>query len=284
MKYIENTIVELKVARIGDIGAFLDAQTGSTADDILLHPDQQTEVVQVGDVIRVFLYHDPKGRLTASMRLPRIQVGQIAYVTVINKTRFGAFVDLGTERGIFMPFAEMKGNLQVGEQVWIKLYEDKSGRLAVTMNVSEEMNALAKPAQGIQRGDQVTVAIYDIIDAGALGITPKKNIVFIHKIEWDHRLRVGEKLTARVTYVREDGRLNASLRQTKEVAITEDAKRILAYLESKGGQMAYNDASTPAVIRQQFGLTKAAFKRALGHLMKENLIRQTDSGTELVER
>lgn len=284
MKYTENTIAELKVARIGEVGAFLDAETGSTSDDILLHPDQQTEAVQVGDVVRVFLYHDPKGRLTASMRLPRIQVGQIAYVAVINKTRFGAFVDVGTERGIFMPFAEMKGNLQVGEHVWVKLYEDKSGRLAVTMNVSEEMNALAKPATELQRGDSVTVAIYDIIDAGALGITPKRNIVFIHKIEWDHRLRVGEKLTARVTYLREDGRVNASLRRQKEFAIEEDAKNILAYLETKGGKMAYNDASTPPVIRQQFGLTKAAFKRALGHLMKENLVRQTESGTELIER
>ena len=88
------------------MGAFLDGGTGNTNDDILLHINQQTEEVHIGDSVTVFLYHDPSGRLTASMRLPKIKIGQIGYAPVINTTRFGAFVDVGTERGIFMPFAK----------------------------------------------------------------------------------------------------------------------------------------------------------------------------------
>ena len=127
------TVAELKVVRTSDIGAFLDAGTGNTSDDILLHKAQQTAEVSIGEVVKVFLYLDPKKRLTASMRVPKMRVGQIARLKIINVTTDGAFVDVGAERGIFMPFAEMRGRPKVGEIVWAKLYNDKSGRLAVSM-------------------------------------------------------------------------------------------------------------------------------------------------------
>lgn len=110
----ENSIATLEVLRQSDMGVFLNGGTGNTNDDILLHKNQQTGDVKVGDKVTVFLYHDPSGRLTASMRLPKIKVGQIGYAPIINTTRFGAFVDVGTERGIFMPFAEMKGRPKEG--------------------------------------------------------------------------------------------------------------------------------------------------------------------------
>ena len=116
----ENSIATLEVLRQSDMGVFLNGGTGNTNDDILLHKNQQTGDVNVGDKVTVFLYHDPSGRLTASMRLPKIKVGQIGYAPVINTTRFGAFVDVGTERGIFMPFAEMKGRPKEGEYVSMK--------------------------------------------------------------------------------------------------------------------------------------------------------------------
>ena len=103
----------------------------------MLHKEQQTSPVAIGDDVEVFLYRDPKGRLTASMRLPAMKVGQIGYVEVINVTNFGCFVEVGTERGIFMPHAEMRGRPQVGEKVWVKLYTDKSGRMAVSMDVDD---------------------------------------------------------------------------------------------------------------------------------------------------
>lgn len=280
--YKENTIVELTAVRESDIGVFLDAGTGKTSDDILLHHDQQKGEIRVGDKVRVFLYHDPKGRLTASMRLPRLKEGQIAYVPVINRTAFGAFVDVGTERGIFLPFSEMRGNVQTGDMVWVKLYSDKTGRLAVTMDVNREMNLIAKPANNLVRGDLVTLAIYDIGKDGALGISPQKYIGFIHKDEWDGKLKVGEKVCGRVTFVREDGRINVSLRAQKEQAIKKDADKIVAYLKEHNGCMVYNDKSDAEVIRLRFGISKAAFKRALGSLMKQGIVIQEKDTTRLV--
>lgn len=99
-KYGPSTVAKLRVARLGEMGAFLDAETGNTSDDILLHQTQQTAPVKVGEEVEVFLYLDPKRRLTASMRVPRMKEGQIARLRVINVSRDGAFLDVGAERGI----------------------------------------------------------------------------------------------------------------------------------------------------------------------------------------
>ena len=127
-KYGPSTVATLKVVRESELGAFLDAETGNTNDDILLHKNQQTHPVNIGDEVEVFLYLDPKRKLTASMRVPKMREGQIARLKVINVSRDGAFVDVGAERGIFMPYAGMRGRPQIGEVVWAKLYTDKSGR------------------------------------------------------------------------------------------------------------------------------------------------------------
>ena len=109
VKYLPGTVAQLTVARESEFGVFLDAKTGDTNDDILLHKTQQTAPVKVGDTVKVFLYLDPKRRLTASMRVPKMREGQVARLKVINTTKDGAFLDVGAERGVFMPFAGMFG-------------------------------------------------------------------------------------------------------------------------------------------------------------------------------
>ena len=116
-KYGPSSVATLRVARLGEMGAFLDAETGNTSDDILLHKLQQTAPVAVGDQVKVFLYLDPKRRLTASMRVPAMKEGQIARLKVINVSRDGAFLDVGAERGIFMPYAGMRGRPQIGQRL-----------------------------------------------------------------------------------------------------------------------------------------------------------------------
>ena len=103
LQYKAGDVVTLKVARVSDMGAFLDAGTGDTSDDILLHKLQQTTPVKVGDEVRVYLYLDPHKRLTASMKLPKMKEGQLGYAKVISVTRDGGFVDIGAERGVFLP-------------------------------------------------------------------------------------------------------------------------------------------------------------------------------------
>lgn len=279
----EGMVAVMRVVRLGDMGAFLDAETGNTSDDVLLHTQQQTAPVTVGDEVEVFLYRDPKRRLTASMRVPKMKVGQIARLKVVNVSKDGAFLDVGAERGIFMPFAGMRGRPRVGERVWAKLYVDKSGRLAVTMEVEDEMRRASRPAEGVKVGDFVTGDIYNYTDKGAFLFSKERFIVFIDNKEMKVRPRVGETVTARVTFIREDGRLNASLREIKEKALVSDSDAILALLRERRGRMPYDDSTSPDIIRDKFGVSKAAFKRALGHLLKEGKIEQRDGWTFLLE-
>lgn len=281
---MENTLATLKVLRQSDQGSFLDGGTGNTNDDILLHKDQQTEPVKIGDEVPVFLYKDPKGRLTASMRLPAIKEGQIGYVEVVNVTKFGVFVEVGTERGIFMPHAEMRGRPQLGEKVWVRLYTDKSGRLAVSMDVDDAMRRAAKPAIEAVVGQMVRGAIYNYTADGAFFITPERWIAFLHRSEMTEHLKVGDMVKARVTFKRDDGRINVSMRPVKETAITEDGIVLMKYLQQRNGRMPYSDKTSSEIIKDKFGFSKAAFKRAVGHLMKEGKVIQEDGWTLLTEK
>jgi len=283
-KYGPSQVAELTVVRESELGVFLDAETGNTSDDILLHHVQQTGPVKIGDRVRVFLYLDPKRRLTASMRTPRMKEGQVARLRVINVTKEGAFLDVGAERGIFLPYAGMRGRPQIGETVWAKLYTDKSGRLAVTMEVEDELRRASRPAEGVHIGDRLKGSVYNITERGAFLFTDDRYIVFIDHREIPKRPRVGETVEMRVTYVREDGRLNASLRPPKEAAQREDADRLLTLLNEHNGRMPYTDVSSPEIIQDRFHISKAAFKRALGRLLKDGLIEQRDGWTYLSEK
>ena len=279
-EFKQNTVVKLKAVRESEFGIFLDAGTGNTSDDILLHKNQQTSEIKIGDVVEVFLYPNPQKKLTASMRVPKMKIGQIARLKIINKSSDGLFLDVGAERGIFMPFAEMIGRPQVGDIVWAKLYKDKSGRLATSMKVFDEIRRASKPAKNIRRGNKVKGAIYNITEAGAFLFSEERFIVFIAQKEIPRKLKVGEIVEARVTFVREDGRLDASLREQKEFAQHSDADKILKFMR-ENPETNLSDKISPQKIETIFHISKAAFKRAIGHLLKKNLIQKTDTGFKI---
>ena len=283
-KFSQGDVVTLKAVRANESGVFLDAGTGNTSDDILLHKQQQTSEVKVGQEVKVYLYLDPSKRLTASMRLPKLKEGQLGRVRVLSVTRDGGFVDLGAERGVFLPYSQMRGHVNPDQMVWVKLYRDKSGRQAVTMRVEEDMQKLAKPATDIKVGDKITGTIYNILPEGFFLITEQKFIAFLHRSEAINiRLDFGQEIEGRVTYLREDGKINISLRAQKEEALVTDAEAIYSYLQHRNGKMPYCDATPADILKQKFGLSKAAFKRAMGHLMKEGKIRQENGWTLLNE-
>ena len=284
LKYKPGDVVTLKVARLNEMGAFLDAGTGNTSDDILLHKLQQTEEIKEGDKVKVYLYLDPNKRLTASMKLPKMREGQLGYVKVLSVTRDGGFVDIGAERGVFLPYSQMRGHVSPNQLVWVKLYRDKSGRPAVTMRVEEDMQKASKPAEGLKVGDNVTGTVYNILQEGFFIFTTQRFIAFIHRSEVPGgRLDFGQEVTCRITFIREDGRLNCSMRLQKENALVADAEEIYNFLVKRGGRMPYCDSTPLEIIKQKFGISKAAFKRALGHLMKQGKIRQDDGWTYLIE-
>lgn len=271
-KIKENSIECLEVVRKTEFGAFLSAQTGNTSDDILLHKGQQTRDVEIGEKVEVFIYNDTHHRLTATMHLPQIKIGGIGYVEVLLKTRFGAFVDVGTERGIFLPFTETEGKIEVGQKIWVKLYLDKTGRLATTMHVDKEMQKIASPCYGIKIGGKIEGTVYNITDAGAFIITREKWIAFLYRDNMPTNLKMGDKVIGRVTYIRDDGRLNISLRPQKEKAIISDSQKIYDFMKKNNGEMFLTDKTDPKLIKLTFGLSKSAFKRAIGNLLKEQKI------------
>ncbi len=218
------------------------------------------------------------------MKLPKMREGQLGYVRVLSVTRDGGFVDIGAERGVFLPYSQMRGHVSEGQLVWVKLYRDKSGRQAVTMRVEEDMQRASKPAEGLKVGDKVTGTIYNILPEGFFIFTTQRFIAFLHRSEVPGgRLDFGQQITGRVIYLREDGRLNISLRLQKENALIADAEDIYDYLLKRNGSMPYCDSTPLEIIKQKFGISKAAFKRALGHLMKEGKVRQEDGWTYLTE-
>ena len=284
-KFAPGEVYELKAVRDSDLGLFLDAGTGSTSDDILLHKTQQTKPVQIGDTIQVYLYMDPRKRLAASMRLPTVQVGELAYVEIINKSKDGIFVDIGAERGVFMPFSQMYGRPQVGTKVWIKLYVDKTGRKAVTMKVEEEFKQLAQAATNVKKGDVLTGYVYNILDDGFLMLSEEKYIMFLHNDECHgQKPEYAQMITARVAFIREDGRVNVSLRPLKQNARMDDAERILEFMKARKGSMPYTDDTDADIIKDRFQISKGAFKRAIGKLLKDGLVEQKDGWTVLVTK
>lgn len=278
-------VCEMTAARTNEIGAFLNAETGNTSDDILLHKLQQETPLKVGDKVKVYLYLDPHGRMTASCKLPKMREGQIGYVKVLNVTKLGGFVDIGAERGVFLPYSEMRGHVSPGQLVWVKLYRDKTGRQAVSMRVEEEMQKAAKPAHDVQRGDILSGTIYNILPEGFFVLTQERYIAFIHRSEVPSgRLDFGQQVTGRVIFVRDDGRVNLSLREIKEKAQLTDAEKILELLQKRQGTMPYGDTTPPNIIKDVFGISKAAFKRALGHLMREGQVKQEEGWTTLLTK
>ena len=283
--YRPGDVVKLKVLRLSEAGAFLDAGTGNTSDDILLHKLQQSTPVQVGDEVEVYLYLDPRRRLTASMKLPGMREGQVAYAKVLHVTRDGGFVDIGAERGVFLPYTEMIGKIHPAQKIWIKLYRDKSGRPAVSMRVDKELAKAAKPVEGKKIGEALTGTIYNITREGFFLFTAERNIAFLHRSEADPKryLNCGDEVTGRITFIREDGHVDISTRKQKEYAMEDDSRAILELLRSRKGRMPYSDDTPVEIIKAKFGISKAAFKRALGRLMKEGKVYQESGWTILQE-
>ena len=182
-----------------------------------------------------------------------------------------------------MPHAEMRGRPQNGEKVWVRLYSDKSGRLAVSMDVDDAMRRASKPATEAKVGAMVKGAIYNMTSEGAFLITPERWIAFMHRSEMTRSLKVGEMIEGRITFKRDDGRINISMRPVKEEALATDGAKIMTYLASRHGRMPYGDGTSAPIIKDKFNISKAAFKRALGHLMKAGFVMQEEGWTLLTE-
>lgn len=282
MKNTTGTIQSLEVRRKIDTGYVLEG-------DILLHKNETETELEEGEVVEVFLYQNKKGQIVASTQIPAIQMGMFGWAVVTKVLPdLGVFVNIGTSKDILVS----RDDLPIFEGVWpiaadklyVTLDKDKKGRLLAVPATEETVASEYETAPEELLNESVSGYIYRSGKEGAACITEKGYRGFIHFSEQKQEPRLGEKVTGRVIKVKEDGTINVSLRPLKKHSRGEDAETILAHLEANDGMMSFSDKSDPEEIRKTFHISKSAFKRALGKLMKEGKVKQQDGKTYLVNK
>lgn len=271
-------IQTLVVQREKNFGVYL-GEPGDESQSVLLPKKQVPEGTKTGDQVKVFIYKDSEDRLIATTAEPKLQVGEVALLQVKEVARIGAFLDMGLEKDLLLPFKEQNHKVSQGEQCLVALYIDKSQRLAATMNVYPYMKADAP----YQKDDQITGTIYEInenlgafvaVDNCYYGMIPKKELYGSY--------HPGDVVEARVLKVREDGKLDLSPRKKAYMQMDTDAELILKAMEESGGVLPFTDKASPEVIYKKFQMSKNAFKRAVGRLLKEGRVRITDKTIERI--
>lgn len=257
------------------VGAYLDAGTENRKDNVLLPLKQIPKGTKEGDSLDVFIYRDSEERLIATIKEPLAKVDQLAYLRVTAITELGAFLDIGLERGLFLPFSEQRFPLKVGQSYLVYLYLDKSERICCTTNV----NKYLKSDSLFKVNDKVKGTVYLIIpEIGAFVAIEDKYYGLLPINENYGNLEIGDRIETRVTQKREDGKLNLSLKEPAYKQMDQDAISILTKMENNKGVLPLDEKARPQEIEQMYKMSKAAFKRAIGSLLKTNKIIKNENG------
>lgn len=264
----------LTVVKTVEFGIYLAEGANAPAEERVLLPGKQVpQGTKEGDRLEVFIYKDSKDRMIATTNEPRFQLGQVALLKVKQVTKIGAFLDWGLEKDLLLPYHEQVTRVREGEECLVALYVDKSSRLCATMKVYPYLST--RTPYGI--GDEVKGRVYQISEKfGVFVAVDDKYSALIPAREAQGKYRPGTVLDLRVTEVKEDGKMNVSDRQKAYIQIDEDAENVLGVIEEFAGVLPFDDKASPQVIQREFGLSKNAFKRAVGHLLKEGKIEIKD--------
>ncbi|MEF9941419.1 MAG: S1-like domain-containing RNA-binding protein [Lachnospiraceae bacterium] len=255
----------LTVVKEVEFGVYL----GSEEERVLLPKKQVPAEIEIGDPVEVFLYKDSEDRLIATTKEPKLQLGEVALLKVAEVGKVGAFLEWGLEKDLLLPFKEQTTPVKQGEECLVALYIDKSKRLCGTMKVYEYL----KTDSEYQKDDKVTGIVYETSDEfGVFVAVDYQYSALIPRKEAYGNLEIGQKIEARVTTVKEDGKLDLSVREKIPMQMDKDAKLIWQALERYDGELPFNDKASPEMIKQEFDLSKSAFKRAVGRLLKEGKI------------
>ncbi|MBO5278310.1 MAG: S1 RNA-binding domain-containing protein [Lachnospiraceae bacterium] len=270
---------KLTVINMVDFGIYLGEP--GREEKVLLPKKQVPEGTKPGDEMTVFIYRDSEDRLIATTREPQMQLGEIALLAAKEVNDIGAFFDWGLEKDLLVPYKEQLFTPIVGNKYLVALYVDKSSRLCGTMRVYDFLRADAP----YKKEDMVHGTVYEIheeigvfvaVDNKYHGVIPKKEVF--------GTFQPGDPVEARVTEVREDGKLNLSVRKKAYQQMDEDCERILRVMEKYKGVLPYTDKTVdPERVKKEFHLSKAAFKRAIGRLLKENKIEITDNTIQIIK-
>ena len=258
----------LKVIRSKDFGVYL-AECEEDKDAVLLPRKQVPEGLKAGGEIEVFVYLDSSDRPIATVNQPLITLGELARLKVASVGNIGAFMNWGLEKDILMPFKEMVGKVREGKEYLVYMYMDKSNRPCVSMRL---YNYLSTDSP-FDKGEQVEGYVYQINERmGAFVAVQDKYQGLIPKQELHRKLRIGETISLRVSEVREDGKLNLSMNRPAYQQMEEDSEMVYQAILSYDGVLPFTDKASPEVIEREMGISKNAFKRAVGRLLKEDRI------------
>ena len=242
---------DLYIVKKKEFGVYVNDQKDVTDGSILLPAKQVPDGARIGDQISCFVYKDSEDRPIATVHIPKITLGAIRPLRVKEVSKIGAFLDWGLEKDLFLPFKEQLGHIRPNKEYLVSLYIDKSDRLCATMKIGK----LLSTDHHFKVNDWVHATVYNINpDHGAFVAVEDQFLGRIPKREIHNKIVIGEQLNLR------------------------DAKLIMDTIESYDGRLPFNDKARPATIERELGLSKAAFKRAVGRLLKDGLITITDNG------
>ena len=261
----------LTVVKKVDFGVYL----GSDDEKVLLPKKQVPEGIDLGDPVEVFLYKDSDDRLIATTNEPKVELGELAVLKVVDTSKFGAFLDWGLEKDLFLPFKQQTTKVQKGDQCLVTLYVDKSERLCATMRIYD----LLRKDSPYKKDDEVQGIIYELSDNfGAFVAVDNQFSALIPKKDTFGNLKVGQMVQARVAAVKADGKLDLSIKDKIPMQMEKDAEMIYARIKAYGGELPFTDKADAEVIKKEFNMSKNAFKRAIGRLLKEKKVEITQKG------
>lgn len=250
-----------------EFGVYLGEE--KEAEKVLLPAKQVPQGLSIGDKVQVFLYRDSQDRIIATTNEPLIYKGKVARLTVKEVGRIGAFLDWGLEKDLLLPYKEQTYEIKKGDNVLVALYIDKSSRLCATMKVYPYL----EKAKGLKKDDQVTGIVYEISkNFGAFVAIDNKYTALIPKKEQPAGLKAGDEVHARVTAVKDDGKVDLSVREKAYIQMSIDADKLVKYLEAHNGVIPFTDKASPEVIKEAMDMSKNEFKRAVGNLLKAGII------------
>ena len=265
----------LTVVKKVDFGVYL----GSDEERVLLPKKQVPEEIEVGDPVEVFLYKDSSDRMIATTKEPKLTLGNLAVLEVVDVGRIGAFLDWGLEKDLLLPFKEQTTKVEKGDRCLVSLYIDKSGRLCATMKVYP----LLRTDSPYKKDDTVRGTVYEISrEFGVFVAVDDRFSALIPRREVYGRMYIGQQIEARVAAVKADGKLDLSVRGRIPEQMDADAQKIMDRIEKSGGGLPFTDKADPERIRDEFGMSKAAFKRAVGRLLKQGKVRIDEKQEKIV--
>jgi predicted RNA-binding protein (virulence factor B family) len=269
---------QLKVLEIGTHGAILD---GGHCGRLLLTLLQCPEALAASDDLEVFIYLNAEGDPVPTTHPPAVELGQVAWLKVIDANNLGAFVDWGLPKDLFIPFAEQQHPLSRGSHTLVRVYQDNQGRLAGSTRID---HWIKDDSQGLKQGEKVSLVIADKTELGFKAVINHKCWGLLYENELFRRIRKGQVVDGYIKRIREDGKVDLSLDQPgfsrDRMDIVSNA--ILASLQENAGFLALTDKSPPAEIHAAFGVSKKVFKQALGALYKQHRIALESTGIRLI--